>query len=259
VSVFSPQQVAEYRDLFSREGYLVLPGVVSGETLARLGDALRTEFDRVSRAGGLFAGGGTISGHLNCFPGAQSRFVCDALNEAGVFDLVRSLSPQAVRAPNIGCNLNLPSSSPQNNHIDGYAAEPFMIANVAVVNTTRSNGAIELTPGSHRREYKYWQFVLARHRALRIEMNAGDVLLRPSSLWHRGMPNRGRVVRPMLGFSWEDGGSQLDDPYSVHAGKIAFLPNRYARNFVGRMRERAFAVTPRLGSSYLFVRSLFTS
>lgn len=251
-----PRDSSTLRSTFAEQGYLVLPQVVGAEPLARLCAALIAEFARAKRARELFSGGGMISGHLNCFPGAQSRFVYDALNAAGVFDLVRELTPQAVRLPNIGCNLNLPSSSAQNHHIDGYAAEPFMIVNVAVVKTTVFNGAIELSPGSHQHDYKYWQFVVARHPKQRVEMNAGDVLLRPSTLWHRGMPNRSRDIRPMLGFSWEDGGSRSDDPYSVHDGRIRFLSNRYSQNLSGRLREHAFATLPALGSGYLFLRSL---
>ena len=251
-----PRDSSNLRSTFAEQGYLVLPKVVAAEQLARLGAELISEFARAKRARELFSGGGMISGHLNCFPGGQSRFVYDALSAAGIFELVRELTPQAVRLPNIGCNLNLPWSSAQNHHIDGYAAEPFMIANVAVVNTTLVNGAIELSPGSHQHDYKYWQFVVARHRKQRIEMNAGDVLLRPSTLWHRGMPNRSREIRPMLGFSWEDGGSRLDDPYTVHGGSIRFLTNRYSQSLSGQLRERAFATLPALGSGYLFIRSL---
>jgi hypothetical protein len=242
---------------FFTDGYLVLSGSVPAEPLLRLADELRAELARVKAARELFSGGGTISGHLNCFPGVGSRFVHDHLKQAGVFELVRTLSPEAVRAPNVGCNMNLPRSHAQNDHVDGYASKPFLIVNVALVPTTRENGAIELSRGSHTRDYKYWQFVLARHHPVRVEMAVGDVLIRPSSLWHRGMPNRTAAARPMLGFSWEEGGSHLDDPYSLHDGRIRFLPNRYGHSLAGRVRERAFATLPALGSGYLFVRSLF--
>lgn len=257
---YEPMQTAkqphELEQRFSADGYLVVSNVVPADKLAQLYDAILREYERKKAAGQLFSGGGTISGHLNCFPGEQSRFVYQALCDAGIVDLIGKLSPAAVRLPNVGCNLNLAGSCAQNMHIDGYAAEPFMIANVAVVDTDLVNGAIEISPGSHRRDYKYWEFVLARHQALRVQMKAGDVLLRTSTLWHRGMPNRSSSMRPMLGFSWEDGGSRLEDPYSIHDGQIAILTNRYAPNFSGRLKERAFAALPALGSAYLFVRSL---
>jgi hypothetical protein len=250
------QQIQDLSSAFAREGYVKLSNVVSKSRLAALTDELRREYARARANGELFSGGGTISGHLNCFPGAQSRFVYDELEQYGVFDLVRKLAPSATRMPNIGCNLNLPKSSPQNPHADGYAASAFLIVNVVPVDTDLKNGAMEITPGTHLREYKYWQYSLCGKPAIRTCMSAGDVIVRSSMLWHRGMPNKSNAIRPMLAFTWENGGSDLADPYTAHGGKIAFLTNRYAQNLSGRLRERAFASLPALGRGYLFVRSV---
>jgi ectoine hydroxylase-related dioxygenase (phytanoyl-CoA dioxygenase family) len=106
------------------------------------------------------------------------------------------------------------------------------------------------------REYKYWQYALSGKPALRMSMSAGDVIIRLSSVWHRGMPNKSKAIRPMLAFTWEDGGSELADPYTAHGGKITLLTNRYAQNLTGRLQERAFASLPALGKGYLFIRSV---
>jgi ectoine hydroxylase-related dioxygenase (phytanoyl-CoA dioxygenase family) len=159
--------------------------------------------------------------------------------------------------PNIGCNLNLPNSSAQNVHADGGAASPFLIVNVVPIDTDLKNGAMEVTPGTHLREYKYWQYVLSGKPAMRVCMSAGDVIVRSSMLWHRGMPNKSNAIRPMLAFTWENGGSDLTDPYTAHGGKITLLTNRYAQTVSGRLSERAFASLPALGKGYLFVRSVF--
>jgi len=250
------QQVHDLAMAFAREGYVMLPNVVSKSRLAALTEELRGEYARARAKGGLFSGGGTISGHLNCFPGDQSRFVYEALDEYGIFDLVRTLSPSATHMPNIGCNLNLPNSSAQNPHADGCASSPFLIVNVAPIDTDLANGAMEVTPGTHLRDYKYWQYAFSGRPTLRMSMRAGDVIIRSSMLWHRGMPNRSNAIRPMLAFTWENGGSELANPYSAYGGKITLLPNRYAQNLGGRLRERAFASLPALGRSYLFVRSV---
>jgi len=250
------EQMRDLSSAFVREGYATLPNVVSKSRLARLTDELRGEYARARANGELFSGGGMISGHLNCFPGAQSRFVYDELEQYGVFDLVRDLSPSATRMPNIGCNLNLPNSSAQNPHADGYAASAFLIVNVAPIDTDLKNGAMEVAPGTHLREYKYWQYALSGKPTIRMCMSAGDVIVRSSVLWHRGMPNKSNAIRPMLAFTWENGGSDLADPYTEHDGKITPLPNRYAQNLTGRLRERAFASLPGLGKGYLFLRSV---
>jgi hypothetical protein len=250
------QQMQDLSSTFAREGYVKLPNVVSPSRLSALTDELRGEYARARANGELFSGGGTISGHLNCFPGAQSRFVYDELEKYGVFDLVRNLSPSATRMPNIGCNLNLPNSSAQNPHADGYAASSFLIVNVAPIDTDLNNGAMEVAPGTHLREYKYWQYVFSGKPAIRMPLSAGDVIVRSSMLWHRGMPNKSNKPRPMLAFTWENGGSDLADPYTAHGGKITLLSNRYAQNLSGRLRERAFASLPALGKGYLFMRSV---
>jgi hypothetical protein len=251
----SPDTLSEYRRRFAAEGYLVFPNMVNPERLQALSNDIFDAYEAQRSAGTLFVGGGTVSGHLNCFPGAASRFVYDTLAARGIFKLVEQLSDVPLRLPNVGCNLNLPGSHPQNEHVDGYAASPFLVVNVAAVDTTIENGAMEIIPGTHQLEYKYWEIALRRDRR-RVPLKQGDALLRISTLWHRGMPNFTQRARPMLAFTWEDGGSHLSDPYAMHEGRITFLPNRYKTDWKGRVMERAFVIAPRVGTAYRMARSL---
>jgi hypothetical protein len=245
------------RRAFAENGYLTFDGVVDRRGLDVVRADILRAYARAKGTGALFSGGGTVSGHLNCFPGAGSRFVYETLEERGIFDIVRALSSGPLRAPNVGCNLNLPGSSQQNEHVDGYASEPFLIVNVATRDTDLANGAMEILPGTHRKAHKYWQLVLEHPERRRLVMKQGAVAIRTSALWHRGMPNSTHEARPMLAFTWEDGGSMRDDPYSAHEGQIAFFPNRYGTGWRAQLRERAFVAAPRLGLSYRVVRSLF--
>ena len=247
----------QLRKAFADEGYLKFEGVVPKAPLAQLSRQIADEFELQRREGRLFVGGGTVSGHLNCFPGAASRFVYEALQLAGIVEIVSGLAGSVLRAPNIGCNLNLPGSAAQNEHVDGYASRPFLIANVAAVDTNLDNGAMEILRRTQGAESKYWQILLARPERQRVCLRQGDVVVRTSTLWHRGMPNRTSTPRPMLAFTWEDGGSSLEDPYRVHDGRITFLPNRYNTDLRSRLRERAFVAMPAIGTAYHAVRSLF--
>lgn len=247
----------QLRAAFADEGYLKFERVVPRARLAELSQSIASEFEQQRREGRLFAGGGTLAGHLNCFPGAGSRFVHDALEQSGILEIVSQLSTSPLRAPNIGCNLNLPGSAAQNEHVDGYASQPFLVVNVAAVDTNLENGAMEILRRTQGTESKYWQILLARPERLRVCMRQGDVVIRTSTLWHRGMPNRSGTPRPMLAFTWEDGGSSLEDPYRVHDGRITFLPNRFKTNLSSRLRERAFVAMPAIGTAYHAVRSLF--
>jgi ectoine hydroxylase-related dioxygenase (phytanoyl-CoA dioxygenase family) len=201
-----------------------------------------------------------LTGHLNCFPGADSRFVYEALQARGVIDFVQSLWPTPLRMPNIGCNLNLPGSVVQHYHTDWPFRKEFLIANVSAVDTDLVNGATEVIPGTHKAYIPYWRFELERlpRHGVRIQSSQGDVLVRTSNLWHRGMPNHSPVPRPMLAFSWEDGGSEHDDPYLVDGGRIQFRPNFFRPSRLGRLRERTFVKAPFTYSAYRIVDSLVT-
>lgn len=257
-SFLPPGERETFKKAFEDNGYFIVRNVVSAEKLAALHNNIVAEFDAAKQTCALFSGGGLMSGHLNCFPGEGSRFVYEALLEHGIVDLIREIDPKAARLPNVGCNFNLPDSVAQHYHPDRDFTKAFMIANVAVVDTSCANGAIEVAPGTHRKFYKYWRFALERpHRnSLRIEMKQGDVLVRTSNVWHRGMPNRTAVARPMLALSWEDGGSRREDPYAVEEGKITFHPNWFRPTRLGRLRERIFVSVPISYSAYRVAASL---
>jgi ectoine hydroxylase-related dioxygenase (phytanoyl-CoA dioxygenase family) len=140
------------------------------------------------------------------FPGEESRFVYTTLQERGVLELIKEIFPSARRMPNVGMNFNLPGSIAQHYHADRPFTQEFIICNIAVVDTVIENGAIDLLPGTQKKFYPFWRFVLERAPGFtrRIEMKQGDVLIRSSNLWHRGMPNLSDKPRPMMALTWED-------------------------------------------------------
>lgn len=243
---------------FAENGFFVLKNVVPKRELAALADELFAAFAAAMRRGGLFTGGGLMAGHINCSPGEPSRFAFDALQSHGVVKLVRALSPTAADSVRVGCNLNFPNSVAQNWHIDGAFKSEFFIANVAVVDTDLVNGAIDILPRSHRQARPYWKMAVkqAFQGHQRIEMQQGDVLVRTSRLWHRGMPNRSAIARPMLGFTFGEQLGETDDPFRAHEGAITFHPNRFRTDMLGQLRERSYVAVPFAHTAFRFVRSV---
>jgi ectoine hydroxylase-related dioxygenase (phytanoyl-CoA dioxygenase family) len=251
-------QVETLRQSFAKEGYFVLKNAVPAEKLAELHQHMVTAFDKAQQTGELFSGGGLMSGHLNCFPGEGSRTIYHALEKRGIIDLIKQIDPQATRLPNVGCNFNLPGSVTQHYHADREFTRAFTICNIAVVDTVVENGAMEMIPGTHRKFYPYWRFVLENpaRNSIRVPMQRGDVMVRNSNVWHRGMPNRTAVARPMMALTWEDGGTLYEDPFAIEEGKIKFRPNWFKPTRLGRLRERLFVSVPLSYSAYRFVSSL---
>ncbi|HEV3190394.1 MAG TPA: phytanoyl-CoA dioxygenase family protein [Polyangiaceae bacterium] len=249
------------RRFFAENGYAIFKNVVAKDKLAALRTAIIEEFERSQRSGALFAGGGRVSGHLNCFPGEQSRFAYDTLQERGIIDFAKAMLRNSPDPLYVGCNLNLPQSVTQHYHVDSAYTEEFMIVNVAVVDTDPVNGALEVAPGTQRKFYKYWRFALERpyRFGVQLTLRQGDVVVRSSNLWHRGMPNRSPAPRPMFALTLGDKRAPAPpgDPFLLNDGRITFYPNWFQPNFLGRLRERTFVAAPFTYSGYRFVRSLF--
>jgi hypothetical protein len=255
--MFSKTDIAKFSQTFDEQGYLIFKGVVPRDRLTELQAQIFQEFEDSKRSGRLFVGGGQISGHLNCFPGEASRFTHAALEERGVIAVISELyqKPMPLR---VSCNLNLPKSVAQHYHMDGVFTEDFMIANIAVVDTDLVNGAIDVLPGTHRRFYEFWRYALERRYRLttRLPLEQGDVLVRTSRLWHRGMPNNSATPRPMVALTFGEKVAPKGDAFRINEGKIAFDPNWFTPNRLGRLRERTFVTAPITYSAYRLARSL---
>src|SRR5262245_56767463 len=89
---FTAEDIQHYKAEFSRTGYLVFNRVVPADILAALRDRILEAFEEAKTTGDLFAGGGLMSGHLNCFTGEESRFIYDACEARGILDLVRAIA-----------------------------------------------------------------------------------------------------------------------------------------------------------------------
>jgi hypothetical protein len=246
---------------FADEGFVVLRGVISRPALADIQRRLGDEFEAWKSGSEAFRGGGLLSGHLNCYPGELARGVFNELESTGTLALARRLFPTDPKATRIGCNFNLPGSVAQHYHMDGIFLESFMVVNVAVVDTTLENGAIDVVPRTHKRFYRYWEFAAGRvyRGSLRLPMAAGDVLIRTSTLWHRGMPNQTGTVRPMLAVTLGEKGVSNDDVFAANQGRTQFLTNWFTTSLLGRLRERTTVAAPITYSAYRFAHSLLSN
>lgn len=227
--------------------------------MSELAESLTSEYERLRTTGEMFTGGGSLTGHLNCFPGEQSRFIWDDLQAAGVQELVRSVRPDIAESVRATLNFNLPGSVAQHYHSDGLYTGEFLICNVAVVDTDLCNGALDVLPGTHREFHKFWRYAVNRLYKLttRVSVHQGDVIVRRSTLWHRGMPNYSATPRPMMAITFGEMDDPEQDPFMVNDGKPMFFPNWYSTSRLGQLRERVYIKAPITYSAWRFARSLY--
>jgi len=251
--------VDSFRRALDEDGYVVIRDVVDRERLDTLGADLAGEYDRLKAANEMFEGGGSLTGHLNCFPGEQSRFVWDDISKAGIPELVRAVRPDIADSVRATMNFNLPGSVAQHYHSDGLYLKEFLICNIAVVDTDLRNGALDVLPGTNRRFWKFWRYSLHRlyRKTTRVPLRQGDVVVRKSTLWHRGMPNFSEAPRPMMAITFGEMEDLDRDPFALNEGKPFFFPNWYNTSRLGQLREKAFVKAPLTYDAWRFARSLY--
>ncbi len=258
LETLTPDAVTSHLAALDVDGYTLLPGAVDAAVL----DELRAEVDggyaRLTSSGAVFVGGGTFSGHLNCFPGVAARAAYQQVVDAGVVDIVRKVNADWAERPRVTLNYNLPGSVAQHYHMDGVYTRDFLIVNVAVVDTDLVNGAIDLLPGTNQQFYPFWKYALQRqyHGTTRIPVKQGDIIIRRSTLWHRGMPNLSDRPRPMLAVTYGEMPEPTLDPFQTNDGAMEFYPNWFRPTRLGRLREKVFVKAPISYAAYRFVRSL---
>jgi Phytanoyl-CoA dioxygenase (PhyH) len=251
----SGEALGALQEGLTEKGFAVLEGIVSKEPLAEFHVQLLEAYQTSAR----FAGGGSILGHLNCFPGEAGRFVYDELRRCGLVDAILAARPGRCNDMFARVNWNLPGSSAQHWHMDGTFVSDFVICNVAIVDVDRRNGPTEVIPRSHQQFYPYWRFVAERkaRRSIPVPLRRGDVLVRTSTLWHRGTANRSGCVRPLMSLSFGEKEAEPEDPFAVNGGGIAFYPNWYSNaTRADILRERLEKSLPLTRSAGRLAKSL---
>jgi hypothetical protein len=259
LDTMSRDVVTEHVRALDVDGYTLLPGLVDRDLLDELRATIDSEFARLTAAGPVFEGGGTYSGHLNCFPGLAARPAYEQVIAGGVVDIVREVNAEWAERPRVTLNYNMPGSVAQHYHMDGVYTRDFLIVNVAVVETDLVNGAIDLLPGTNREFYPFWKYAVERKNrgTTRVPVRQGDVIVRRSTLWHRGMPNLSDQARPMLAVTFGEIPEPNVDPFLQNDGVIEFYPNWFRPTRLGRLREKTFVKMPVSYAAYRFARSLY--
>lgn len=214
----TPAHLAAACEAIRRDGVVVLEQAVPAGVLERL----RTRMDEDTEALLAFqaARGGNprAEGHLQQGPPPFAPYVSqDVTANPFAIAVSKHMLGEGAYLAFYNGNTNLPGSVYQAVHLDqphlwspaqGHAAPPYsLIVNISPMDCHAGNGAVELWPGSHRVMDAYEgnhvppHLLDARRRhspPVRCVTRAGDVAIRDSRLWHRGVPNLSSEARHMV-------------------------------------------------------------
>ncbi len=196
------------------DGVLVIDQIVDHAPL----DALKVRMDRDSLDLLAFCesvgGNPRDRGHLQQGPPPIAPYVfASYVANPLICDALRTILGDGAYCEFYNGNTNCPDSTYQQLHLDALhapssngVAEPTsaVVVNVVPQDVDERNGAVELWPGSHAIVVPtpVPDDAIAARRAeaapVRGVFRKGDVLLRDSHLWHRGVPNPSDEYRHMI-------------------------------------------------------------
>ena len=257
--VLATMDVEEFRRALDEDGFVIFRDVVDQDKLAELDATLLEEFERAKTAGELFEGGGSLSGHLNCFPGEAAGSCGTSSRHTASSTSCGQVRPDIADSVRATLNFNLPGSVAQHYHMDGLYLKDFLICNIAVVDTDLVNGAIDVLPGTNREFYKFWRYALERKYRLttRVPLPRATSSCASRPCGTAACRTRPATPRPMMAITFGEMEDTAGDPFMVNDGKIVFYPNWYKTSRLGQLRERTFVTAPITYSAYRFARSLY--
>jgi hypothetical protein len=220
--------VCEVRD----QGYAVVSGLVSQESRELLLKAICSDARAIRARGEITPHEQhTGIGHLQLGLRRGHPFVReDLLFNSFVEQIVQAVLGEGAWLGFYNGNVNMPESEFQPLHFDrpftwksetealecGESWPPrttTLSCSVALDDINLENGATEIYPGSHR-ETAVTQWVPGErpdaHPELlekwgppcHMEMPAGSICFRDPRMWHRGVPNRTKQIRPMIALTY---------------------------------------------------------
>ncbi|MCY4095495.1 MAG: phytanoyl-CoA dioxygenase family protein [Gammaproteobacteria bacterium] len=205
-------------------GFVIVEEAVASEPLKVLRERMDRDTEELLTYCESIGGNPRELGHLQQGPPVSKDYVfADIAMNRFVNRICNRLYEHRPRLTFYNGNTNCPGSTTQRLHMDGRHAtlEPDPVSPISSVVVdippgpmNKGNGAIEIWPGSHLvRPPEGGPSVpaeLEAHRRaiegpIQAETRVGDVLIRDTRLWHRGVPNQSSRPRHMIALIVSDG------------------------------------------------------
>ena len=205
-------------------GFVIIEDAVPKEPLAVLRERMDRDTEELLAYCESIGGNPRERGHLQQGPPVSSAYVfADVAMNRYVNRICNELYKYRPRLTFYNGNTNCPGSTTQGLHMDGrhatLAPEPVAPTSSVVVDIpagpmNKQNGSIQIWPGTHlvrppeggpRVPEDLEADRMAIEPPIQPETQVGDVLIRDTRLWHRGVPNPSDRPRHMIALIVTDG------------------------------------------------------
>ena len=206
--------------------------------------------------------GGQRYGHLNATIGHHADTILGQVNEKGLLKKIEKEYDLNIEDYFLtcACNINLPGSKKQHVHRDTNFDDSKIIINIPLVDVNEDNGSIEVYPGSNGEPLSFLDFLLSKNKypPKRINTILGDIFIRDSNLFHRGMDNLTNTPRSMVAITLSK--KELATPSEIAApfggGKVDFMNNWFEDDLFGKITETIYMYLPVIRSIKRILASL---
>jgi len=228
------------------EGHFIKENVIDSGLLNELNLEISRELHSFLKKNNYI--GGLTSGHLNAYIGKRNvDKVYKELSKTNLFQEIETFFKVDLDDYHltVGCNVNLPNSVNQHIHRDTNFEDNKILINIPCIDVNEVNGSLEVYPGTNTYPYSYLEFLIKRFTPVRLNSSCGDVIVRDSNLFHRGMKNNSSSARSMLCYTFTKkeliNFSETDLELT---NKIEFFENWYQTSPLGKFKEFIFIYIP---------------
>ena len=186
---------------FEKKGYLILKtDLLHDPNFLEIKDNIYLDLNNELKNNHVKRLPGYIMGNLNVYPGKYGYQILELLKKKDIIKKIEFVLGQNIQHYNIefGGNLSLANKGLQLFHIDGNFLKKMTLISIATEDIGFKNGPTEVCVGTHKKDYKFWEFVLKKKEKTKLLLNTGEIVIRKHNLWHRGTKNNSNNTRLLL-------------------------------------------------------------
>jgi len=212
-------------DKLLKDGYVILPSVISNETCDKLKAYLDTKYND-DLPYNYFKGHYQIN-----LPNNANDFPEEIVFNKKIHNIIKQIFGKSYYMYSYTCNANI-AKQDQPYHMDCTHLHPLeiikkcgspgppiqLICNIYLQDTNEDNGSFDIVPGSH----LFTDFEMGEDGEInskyiknnfRCNLPKGSVIIRDKRTWHRGTKNNTDTIRYMVGTSYTFNWYKLKDLY----------------------------------------------
>ena len=245
------------KKIYQENGYIRLRNFISEDKkFIKASDILNYDLLKCINKTKIDTIGGYLIGNLNVYPGKHGIKILQLLKKKGLNKIIKEISGKKLEAYDIlqGGNLALPFGHNQHFHTDGNFNDKMILVSVATSDVHFNSGPTEIVEKSHKKNLKYYKFLLQKKKIKKLILSFGDLVIREHCLWHRGTINRSNKNRFLITFLLFNKSRRIKK--NKFQNSIRIYNNFFNNSFSGRCKEFIYIYFKFLFVSYKIILSL---